>query len=174
MVCETRSGDRPTEGSSINNSRGDDISARALALQALEGWKCLEGERKIAIDTAPGGLAEGAEHQIFQHGQPGKQSPPLGNQRHAEIDDGLGRQSRQIMRSAVDRQRHASALWSYQARDALHQRALAVAVGTEQCDGLASLDMETDAAQRLHGAVTRIKVIDGKAKCQERPPARAG
>src|ERR1700730_15839107 len=31
MVCETRSGDRPTEGSSINNRRGDDISARAMA-----------------------------------------------------------------------------------------------------------------------------------------------
>src|SRR5438876_3302685 len=31
MVCETSSGDRPTEGSSTNSRRGEDISARAMA-----------------------------------------------------------------------------------------------------------------------------------------------
>ena len=36
------------------------------------------------------------------------------------------------------------------------------------------LDMERNAAQRLHGAVTCIEIIDGKAKCQDKPPARVG
>src|SRR2546421_8278871 len=31
MVCDTNNGDSPTEGSSISNRRGDDISARAIA-----------------------------------------------------------------------------------------------------------------------------------------------
>src|SRR5256885_4850191 len=31
MVCDTSSGDSPTDGSSISNRRGDDISARAIA-----------------------------------------------------------------------------------------------------------------------------------------------
>ncbi|OIQ65633.1 hypothetical protein GALL_528050 [mine drainage metagenome] len=123
---------------------------------------------------APGGLAEGTEHQIFQHRQLGKQPSSLGDQRHAEIDDRLSRQLCQIMRLSVDRQRHASALWPNQARDALHQRALAVTIGAKQCNGFASLNMKRDAAQRFHSAVTRIEVIDGKAKCQGRPPAHAG
>ena len=73
----------------------------------------------------------------------GNSRRPSGTMRHAEIDDGLGRQPGQIVRGAVDRQRHAAALRPDQAGDALHQRALAVAVGAEQCDGLAGLDMET-------------------------------
>ena len=31
MVCDTSSGDRPTEGSSTSSMRGEDISARAIA-----------------------------------------------------------------------------------------------------------------------------------------------
>jgi len=44
----------------------------------------------------------------------------------------------QIVRDSVDCQRHPSTLWPHQAGDAFHQRALAIAVGAKQRDGLAA------------------------------------
>ena len=50
-----------------------------------------------------------------------------------------------------------------------------VVVPLVAADGaLAGLYMDRNTAQRFHGAITCIEVSYGKAKCQGRPPARAG
>src|SRR5206468_11766306 len=61
---------------------------------------------------------------------------------------------------------HAATSGTHHAHDALHERALAIAIGAKERHRLPLADVERDAVQRAHGAVARLHVADQKLKRQ--------
>src|SRR3712207_7922422 len=61
-------------------------------------------------------------------------------------------------------------------RSALHERRLAVAVGTEQHDGLPAADVQLDVFEHAHRPVVGVDALDGDAIGQGRraPPRGRG
>ena len=191
MVCETSSGDRPTEGSSISSRRGDDISARAIAsiccwppdmvpaswlLQPLERRKGLEGERKVAYRCSCRAALRKAPSSRFST------TVSFGNSRRPSGTSATPRSTMASVDSLVRScavpsivEDHAAALRPDQAR---RRTSSACSCRCRWCRARRrsrrTRHRATDAAQRLDGAVTRIEILDGEAKCQDRPPARAG
>ncbi len=147
--------------------------ARKLPAPLLQNRKRLVSESEVLADLAARGFAECAQHQVLFHRQLGEEAPALGHERDAELHDRLGREGGEIMGHAVCLQDDTAARRPHEARHALHQRALAVAVGAQDGDRLALAHLERHAGQRLYGAVARVEVGDGEPKRQGRPPVRA-
>src|SRR6202041_8943 len=158
IICETNSGDKPTEGSSIRSSRGEDISARAIA----------------SICCCPPDMVPAS--WLARSFKTGKVSKAIARLRL--MSRRAARRKAPSMRFSETVSRGNSRLPSgtsatprpHQAHDALHQRALAIAVGAEQRDGLAGRNVERNAAQRLDRTIAGIEIADREAKCQDRPP----
>ncbi len=189
MVCDTSSGDRPTEGSSTSSRRGDDISARAIA--SICCWPPDMVPASWPCSSFSAGKVSKASARLRSMSA----GPPCGRRRASGFPARSAWETAVALPAPCATPRSTMASGDSLVRscavpsivsvtlprcgrtrpgDALHQGALAVAVGAEQRDGLAGLDVETDAAQRLDGAVTGIDVGDGEAKCQGKPPAPAG
>src|SRR4030088_1294220 len=106
MVCDTRIGARPTEGSSTSRSLGEDISARPIASICYwppesepASWRLRSAragktsKEKAGVPAAVGArrLAKSTEQEVLLAAEPGKQAPPLGHHGDAQVDDLLGR-----------------------------------------------------------------------------------
>jgi hypothetical protein len=124
---------------------------------------------EILLDLFARGLAERAEREILLDGEARKQPTPLRHQRDAEIDDLLGGEAGEIVLHAVDGGHDPPGARPYDAHDALHERAFAVAVGAEQHDGLARLGVERDVLQHADRSVGGIDSLDGDATGQDTP-----
>src|SRR6267378_3621249 len=102
MVRLTRTGARPTEGSSIRRMRGASIRARPRAsiccsppLMEPASWRRRSAKRgkaeiHVGLDLGAGLGPERAQQEIFLNRQAREQPAALGHQRDAEIDDLVG------------------------------------------------------------------------------------
>ena len=132
------------------------------------------GKRLIANVEVPGqfaarGAAERAEQQIFLNRELGKQPAALRHQRNAEVDDLFGGASDQIVIDAVDFGDDRTCARPHHPHDALHKRRLAVAVGSQQDNGLSRADLDRDVLDHAHRTVGGVNAGDGEATGQGRP-----
>src|SRR5262249_49975476 len=116
----------------------------------------------------------GAEQQVLLHSQLRKQPPALWYQCDAKIDDLLSAEPREVMRPAIDLGENASRCRPHQPHDALHERALAVAVGAEQDNGLSGADRDRDVLDHTHSAIAGMDALKQEATGQGRPSLRLG
>ncbi len=134
-------------------------------LEAREGGKAV---LQVGMHFLPRGPPEGAEQQVLLHGELGEQAPALRHEGDAEVDDLLGREPAKVVRHPVDLGDDAPGSRPHQPHDALHQGALAVAVGAEERHGLACCDLERHVLDHAHRAVAGMNGLDGDATGQGR------
>src|SRR5258706_863783 len=134
-----------------------------------EPRKGLEAERQVVGDVRARRGAVGAEQQVLFDGQAREQPPAFRHQRDTEVDDLFGRAPGQLVFDAVYRRGDPARPRPHDAHDALHDRALAVAVGAEQGHGLAVVDGERDAVEHLYRAIAGAQPLDPDAIRQGKP-----
>ena len=109
-------------------------------------------------------LAEVRAHgEVFRHGHAREHLPALRHMRKAHGDDAAGVRLAQVV-PVVD---HGAALNGHKAGDGVQRGGLAGAVGPDERDDLAVVDLHADAAQRLHGAVGHLQIFNLQHR---RPP----
>ena len=187
MVRATNSGAKPTEGSSTSRMRGASISARpsaticcspplrlpaSCARRSARRGKVAKQLSRLRRICSARLAAEGAEQQVLFHRELREQAPSLGHERDSKIDDLFGRQLGQLVTFAVDIGDDAPGARSYDAHDALDQRALAVAVGAEQGHGFAGCDRQRHVLDDAYRAIAGMDALDGKAIGQDRHSPR--
>jgi branched-chain amino acid transport system ATP-binding protein len=87
---------------------------------------------------------------------------------HSEIDDLLGAAAHELVALAVDLRDDAAGAGLEDAHDALHERALAVAVGAEQRHRLARCHRERDVLDHADRAVGGVDAAEREATRQDR------
>ena len=107
------------------------------------------GDRGLLVLERPGRSAE-----VLGHRQAGEHGCAAGHAHHAGGRDRVRRQVRDV--AAVEEDGSVAA--SVHAGDRAQQRRLAGAVGPDEGDDLAALDVEVDAVQHLHAAVRDVDV----------------
>ena len=164
-ICRTISGAKPSDGSSSSNSRGRLISARAIASiccsppdsvpprwrePLLEARKQRQHAFEVAVEVAV--VGDGRAHlQIFQHRHAREDAAAFRSLRQFQAGDLVRRHAGDIAAVEVDRAFARARV----AADCHHQRRLAGAVGADQRDDLAVVDVEVDALERLYAPVKR-------------------
>src|SRR5262249_10710716 len=141
----------------------DRHGARQLMAPLSKTRKGLEAEIHIGLDLRARLWAERAEQQVFLDGKLGKQPAAFRHQCYAEIHDLLGVTADQIVLFTIDLGDYAPLFWAHDSHDALHQRALSVAVSPEQDNGFASSHRDRDAFDDADGAVDGVYAFDGRA-----------
>ncbi len=92
--------------------------------------------------------------QVLPHGQRREDARAAGHHHHAALGDLVGRADRDVLAGEA----HRALRWVSRSGDRLEQRRLAGAVGAEQGDDLALVDVEVEPEQDLHGPVGRVEV----------------
>ena len=131
--------------------------------------KSFEADGEIARELGPRSRAIGAEQEIFFDRQHRKQSAPLRHERDAEIDDVLRGAADQVVMNAVDFRDDRAFARPHYSHDAFHERRLAVAVGAEQHNGLATAYLERHILDDAHRAISGMDAGDGQAIGQGKP-----
>src|SRR3954453_18667286 len=130
--------------------------AALLLLALLEARE----ERVDAVDVLadPGAVAAGerAHLEVLEDRHPREDAPPLGRLGDPDLGDRVARQALDV--AAVEDDPPGPR--RDDARDGPQRRRLAGAVGADQRDDLALVDLERDALQRLDRAVERVDVLD--------------
>jgi hypothetical protein len=103
--------------------------------------------------------------QILEHAHPRKDPPPFRRLRNAAAGDQVRRQIGDI--GAVEH--HPSGPGPRLTENGHHQRRLAGAVGADQGDDLAAIDLDVDVAQRLDLAIEGIDPLDIQERRHGRP-----
>ena len=163
---------RPGNGQHLLLAAGH--RSRQLAAPLRQHREGLEREGQVACDLRPGRRAKGAQQQVFLDRELREEPAPLGHQRDPEVDDFFGGHPGQVVARAVDLEHDAAGVGLDDAHHALHQRALAVAVGAQQRDGLALIELHRHAVQCAHRAVAGADVPDGELNGQGRLSELAG
>ena len=154
MVRLTSSGARPTEGSSTSriaaptSGRGQAPASaarrRSCCRRAGGGARSAAGRsRSRSRDCGqrrPRRRAERAEQKVLLDRQPGKQAASFGHQGDAEVDDLLGREADKIVPMPSIVAMMLPALGRTMPMTHFIRVDFAVAVGAEQCHGLAAAD----------------------------------
>ena len=162
-ICRTTSGARPSDGSSSSNSRGRAISARAIASICCSPpesvpprWprRCFRRGNSVSTrsrsDVNSDGLGGGGAHlQILQHRHAREDAAAFRRLRELEPRDLVGRHAGDVAAGEFNRALAGARI----AADRHHQRGFAGAVGADQRDDLALVDLEIDALERHHAAV---------------------
>ena len=179
-ICRTISGASPSDGSSSISRRGRLISARPIAsiccsppdsvpprcaMRSLSrgnsAQHAFQPGRAIGL-AAVGGV--GAHLQVFHHGHAREDPPALGRLRDAQPRDLVRRHVGDVAAVEQDLARAGAR----PAEDRHHQRRLAGAVGADQRDDLAGVDVEIDALQRLDLAVGGAQRRGSRAGAMQR------
>src|SRR5262249_43475997 len=147
----------------------DRHGARQLMAPLGKTREGLEAEIHIGLDLRAGLWAERAEQQVFLDGKLGKQPAALRHQCYPEIYDLLGVAADQIVLFTIDLGDYTSLFWAHDSHDALHQRALSVAVGPEQDNSFASSYRDRDVFDDADGAVRGVYAFDGQTTGQGTP-----
>ena len=109
-------------------------------------------------------LAEIRAHgKVLRNGHAREHLPALRHVRKTHGDDAAWVRLAQIV-PVVD---HGAAFDGHEAGDGVQRGGLAGAVGPDERDDLAVVDLHTDAAQRLHGAVGHLQIFNLQHR---RPP----
>jgi hypothetical protein len=99
----------------------------------------------------------------------------LGYERDAKVDDRLRCQTHEVDPLSVGLQKDLASIDRYQAHDAAHKGALAVAIGAQQHDRLTVVDRQRDPMKHSHGAIASIDIVEDDSMCQGRlSPQRYG
>ncbi len=110
------------------------------------------------VGAAAAVLDRGPEQQVLAHRHGGEYLAAFGDERTPAADDLLGRHAGDGLLPEPD----LAAARPQQAGHRPEQGRLAGAVGADDRDDLALLDMERDVAQHHQAAVTRLEVPDGQ------------
>ena len=164
----TTAGARPSDSSSIISSRGLAMNAmpsvsiccwppdrlpagssQPLAQDGEELEHLLGALRDLVVSVA---LEPAGEPEVLGDGERREHALAAGHLRHAAAGDLVGRRVGHV--AAVEDDRAAARL--DEAGDRLQQRRLPGAVGAEQGDDLALVDLEVDAEQHLHAVVVHV------------------
>ena len=136
----------------------------------------LAQDREEAQHVLVGGVEVGAiardrtaEPQVVGHREPREHAPPLGRERDPAAHDRLGREL--VDRLALEP--HLPARDRHEADDRVQQARLARAVGAQQGDDLALLDVQRHVLHGHDGAVADDEVVDGE-DVHARRPQRSG
>jgi hypothetical protein len=179
---------RPPAGSSTSRSRGCPASARAsstrlsvpngrpaagLPRHLVELEEVEQRHRLVAYGTllavhprhsqrvaekVAARLAVQAGHHVLQHGQRGKQGEVLERAAHPELGDAV-RRTRQDRAAG---EQHVAPVGRVETRQAVEQRRLAGAVGTDERHDLALGDVEPDTVKRDDAAEADREIADGQ------------
>ena len=171
-ICRAIRGASPSEGSSSINRRGRLIRARPIASICCSPpdsvpprWVMRSFSRGNSAKTrssAAGafGLAAvgrvGAHLQVFRHAHARENPAAFRRLRDAQPGDLVRRHAGDVLAVELDMAGAGARL----AEDRHHQRRLAGAVGADQGDDLAGVDLEIDALQRLDLAVGGAQAAD--------------
>ena len=169
-TSRTTSGASPSDGSSISNSRGPLISARAIATICCsppdsDPANCLRRSRRrgnrsnissIRRSTSARADSQPAEPQIVVHRHGVPQTPRLRHPRNAEPMDAMRRQRAQIMPIKTDR----PGTGLVQPEDSTNDRRLAGAIRAENDTQLARIDVERHPPHRRHGTIGNLEITD--------------
>ena len=162
-ICLTISGARPSDGSSSSSRRGRPISARAIASiccsppdkrAAALRRAFLEprehGEDLLEVVFEMGEIVDrGAHLQVLEHRHARKDAAAFGRLGDRQARDLVRRHAGDVLAGEDDRAAARARL----AEDRHHHRRLAGAVGADQGDDLAFVDVDVDALERLDLAV---------------------
>ena len=96
----------------------------------------------------------------ISHGEARKQASPLGYEHDTKIDDLFRGHAGKVVVDALDHRGDASGVQGHHAHDALHERALAVAIRAEQGNGLAIAHGERDTVEDLHRTIAGAQPLD--------------
>ena len=121
----------------------------------LEARKELKDVVERTGDLA-GGAGEAAHFQIFAHGHLLEHAPALGAERHAQRNHLAGRHADDVL--AV--KGHLAGARLEQAGDGVERGGLARAVGADEGDDLALVDLEGDALDGVYVAVVDVHVLN--------------
>ena len=184
IVFETKIGANPTDGSStrrIFRQRHQGArnrqhllfapahTSRQLPSPFLQARERIEAKSQAVRDARACKLAKRAEQEILFHRQLGKQPASLRDERYPDPDDILGALIGQIVRSTVDGRHDASGRGANLPHDAFDQRALPIAVGSEQNDSLPTLHNHADAGEHPNLSVSGMQSLNGKTIRQDKP-----
>ena len=179
------SGERPSEGSSSSRYSGADIMARPMAticcsppLIVRAAWakrSLRRGKRsttmsRLRFSAWRARRAKAPSVEVLAHRQVAEDAAALRHQRDARLDDFVRRQVADF--AAAERDRAAGQV-RHDAGDDLEQGPLAGAVGAEDGDHLAAVDVQVDVVERDMLAVGGGDVGDPKQRhpqCRRRPP----
>ncbi len=123
--------------------------AGGLPAALLEAGKEIEHALDVVLDRGPVAADVGAHREIFLDGQRAEHAAALGDHGEAVAHELERRAAGHVLAGVTDR----AALHRLQAGDALQRRRLPGAVGADQADELALVDVEVDALDRLDAAV---------------------
>ena len=152
-----------------------DLVAEADALDLARGFRQQPGfvgavEPEHAGDRAGMPAQMGADRDVLQHGHVGHQLDVLEGSGDAELDDLLRRRVVDLVAEHGDR----AAGRCQHAGDQVEGRALAGAVGADQGDDLAGLDVERDVVDGDDAAELLARLVDVQQhRRQSTAPARA-
>ncbi len=178
-ICRTMSGARPSDGSSSSRSsrpahqRPRDrehllLAARQGAAALSEPLPQTREQRQDSLNVfgefAFGGDG-GAYLQIFQHRHARKYASAFRRLCELEPGDLVGRQPGNVAAVEGDRPFARPRVAAHRH----HQGGLAGAVGADQRDDLAGIDVEVDALERPHVAVKGGDAANGKEGSAHRP-----
>jgi len=110
----------------------------------------------IGGDLAFGRAREGAQFQVLAHGHAREHAPALRRVTDAQAHDRMRSAAAQILAVKED----ASRGRADEAADRAQRRRLARAVGTDERDDLAFVDVQRDAGERGDASVPRDQVLD--------------
>ena len=183
-ICRTISGARPSEGSSSSSSRGRLISARAIAsiccsppdsvpprwsMRCFRSGKSAKTRVEVVVELRAGSATVAPICRFSSTVMREKDAAAFRRLRDAKPGDLVGRQSRDVAAVEDDRAFAGARI----AADRHHQRRLAGAVGADQRDDLAFVDVEIDALERHDVAVEGLDAAHGEQGALiARPPLR--
>src|SRR5262245_124352 len=141
------------------------VLARALA-QARE-----HGEDPLHQPAQPDrvmAMPEAAEFEVLTHAQGWKHAPALGNERNAEPDPLVGCQADDVAAIKYD----GSGARRERPGDRAQRGGLAGAVGADQSDDLALVDMKRQIAAGRHLAIGKLEPTHGQERAHRRSAPR--
>ena len=133
-----------------------------------EALRKMREQRQYTLEITAefGGLGDDRAHlQVFQHRHAGKDAAPFGRVGELQARDAVRLQMRNVVTVEGDRAGPRARL----AADGHHQSRFAGAVGADQRDDLAFVDVEIDAFERPDPAVERLDTADGKKRRRHEP-----
>ena len=93
---------------------------------------------------------------------------------YPEINDLLGAKTDQIVLCTINLGNDATGRRANDTHHALHQRALAVAIGTEQSNRFSRVDHDRHVFDDADGAVSGVYALDGQSTGQDMPSRPRG
>ena len=103
-------------------------------------------------------LEPAGQTQVVADGEGGEHAPAARHHHDATRRDLVGGKASELLASEHDRSRRRR----QQPRDALEQRRLSGAVGSEEGDDLALVDLQVEPEEDLHGSVRSVEALHGQ------------